>query len=162
MTARGKCQVLFTFFLEIFCCKKENHSMSGFPKKIILNLVLYSFKIEADGAEAVVAGYHCAIRVFHPAVIEVALAFCQCGDKLHHTAPCAVAKPLRLLSVNGQENVAFVQVASVGDRVFIHLLQVGVVCFAYCCNLHFVHKHLYNTILALFTENTIPFSYTAY
>ena len=104
--------------------------------------LFYGFNIKTYGSKTVVAGYHRRIRIFHPAVVKVAVAVGKLGDEIPHTLPSAVAKPLRFLPVFGNKNLSFLHVASVRNGVFIDCRKIGIGRFADHCNFTSFHLRI--------------------
>ena len=102
-------------------------------------VTLQCFDIEAYGAESVVAGNHCRVRIFHPAVVEIATSGSQFFNKPPHRFPRAVAKSVRFLSVGRNPSFAFGNIAGMFDWILVLCRQVGVGYLAYGCDFHFFH-----------------------
>ena len=81
---------------------------------------------KTDRPEAVVAGQHGGLLVFHPPVVDVLPAAGQRHHKGGQGVPGAVAEALRLLSAVGKEHLALPHIAGVFDGVFVPLDQVVV------------------------------------
>ena len=82
--------------------------------------------IEADRAEAVIAGDHGAHGVFHPAVKEVAFAGSEVLDEVFHGVPGRWAHAVGALAVYGYPALAFKHVACVLYGVLKAGHEVGV------------------------------------
>ena len=110
-------------------------------------LFFNGFEIKTHGTKSVVAGYHRAVRIFHPPVIKVATAHCKLFDKLFHAIPCALAHSARHLSTFAHKNVSRLHVASMLDGVFVHRHKV--------CIFHFSHRSDFN-VFHILTATIIP------
>ena len=107
-----------------------------------LQCVLFfdDFDVEADRAEAVVAGDHGAHGVFHPAVKEVAFAGSEVLDEVFHGVPGRWAHAVGALAVYGYPALAFMHVAGVLDGVLEAGHEVGILGFTDGGYFDFVHE----------------------
>ena len=103
-------------------------------------LLFGSFQIKGYRAEAVVAGDHRTVWIFHPTVKEVAFAFCKRMREGAYAFPGAFAKPVGFLSVFTQKGLSYLNVASVRNRVFILFDQVVVPYLFHGGNFNGIHS----------------------
>ena len=101
--------------------------------------ILYSFNIETERTEAVVAADHCTHGILHPAVIEIALATGQGFHKLSHGRPCRRTHAIWTSPVNRNPLLTLFDIASMFDGVLVFLHQVRINGLADSSNAYFVH-----------------------
>ena len=84
------------------------------------------------------------MRIFHPAVVEVAAAGCQCFHKSAHTLPRTLTQSLGPLTVLRHKHLPFLHITSMLYRILILLYQILMAHFADDGNLHFGHSLLFS------------------
>ena len=106
-----------------------------------IQLSVYSFDVETDRAEAVVAADHGAVRILHPSVVEVSAALGQVPDKILHCLPGLRAETVRAFAVNADPRLALTNITTVLYRVLVFCHKVSVLCLADGGNLYSFHNH---------------------
>ena len=127
----------------------------GFAFSIWLS-VIFRFDIKAHRAKAIVARNHCTLRIFHPSVEEIPATERKFFDKRRNAVPCALAKTVGNLPVFAYENVPYLYVARMLDRVFVLLHQILVFCFPHRSDKHVFHKISPSKIYHLRTYMSMP------
>lgn len=101
--------------------------------------LLYHFQKKTYRTEAVVAGNHGRVLVLHPAVVKVSTSMCQDHDKRQHALPCTFTKFLWLVPVFRNENLSFLYITCVFNRIFIFFHQILIAGFSHYCDSDFLH-----------------------
>ena len=108
----------------------------------IPSILFYHFQVIAHRAEAVITAEHCRVRILHPAVVEIAAAFCQHFDKGFDATPGGIAEALRPLPVKGYPGITDVHFAGVLDGVFVQFHQIGIFTAPHSGNFYFFHQNI--------------------
>ena len=82
--------------------------------------------IETEWAETVIATNHCAHRVFHPSIIEIAFSSGQRLNELPHGIPSRRTHPVGTFAIDGNPLLAFFYITGMLNGILVLGHQVRV------------------------------------
>ena len=105
--------------------------------QLSVGFLVHGFEQKTYRSESVVAGNHCRLFILHPPVVKVFAAVRKRHYKSGDAFPSAFAKILRSFPAVCDENLTFLHIAGVRNRIFVLFDQVWIACRFHYGNLNF-------------------------